>query len=184
MNIKNRIIGLLLVLITIFTMISPLTPAYAVGGGDGLGNTTSTGGSSSGTWSSSRTGIRVYVVDKNGNLVSNIVDVISNTAIPNYRIIACLGTRGNGTYQSFAAGGLYANGVFNSSTNSGAKVTIISDTTPLPTVFPPSRIANLNPCSIAIGVINSIVISTLSPGITISVPAGKSINPVTSVVLK
>lgn len=116
-------------LITIFTMISPLTPAYAVGGGDGLGNTTSTGGSSSGTWSSSRTGIRVYVVDKNGNLVSNIVDVISNTAIPNYRIIACLGTRGNGTYQSFAAGGLYANGVFNSSTNSGAKVTIISDTT-------------------------------------------------------
>ena len=129
MNIKNRIIGLLLVLITIFTMISPLTPAYAVGGGDGLGNTTSTGGSSSGTWSSSRTGIRVYVVDKNGNLVSNIVDVISNTAIPNYRIIACLGTRGNGTYQSFAAGGLYANGVFNSSTNSGAKVTIISDTT-------------------------------------------------------
>ena len=61
---------------------------------------------------------------------------------------------------------------------------IISATTPEPTVLPPSRIANLNPFSIAIGVINSIVIDTLSPGITISVPAGNSITPVTSVVLK
>ena len=60
----------------------------------------------------------------------------------------------------------------------------ISATTPEPTVLPPSRIANLNPFSIAIGVINSIVIDTLSPGITISVPAGNSITPVTSVVLK
>ena len=37
---------------------------------------------------------------------------------------------------------------------------------------------------IAIGVINSISISTLSPGITISVPSGNLITPVTSVVLK
>ena len=42
-------------------------------------------------------------------------------------------------------------------------------TTPAPTVRPPSRIANRSPSSIAIGVISSIVMVTLSPGITISV---------------
>ena len=57
-------------------------------------------------------------------------------------------------------------------------------TTPAPTVLPPSRIANLKPSSIAIGVISLISIWILSPGITISVPAGRSITPVTSVVLK
>ena len=36
----------------------------------------------------------------------------------------------------------------------------------------------------AIGVISSIVIWMLSPGITISVPAGNSTDPVTSVVRK
>ena len=61
---------------------------------------------------------------------------------------------------------------------------IIFETTPEPTVLPPSRIANLSPCSIAIGVISLIVILTLSPGITISTPAGSSIVPVTSVVRK
>ena len=57
-------------------------------------------------------------------------------------------------------------------------------TTPAPTVRPPSRIANRSPSSIAIGVISSIVICTLSPGITISTPAGSSTLPVTSVVRK
>src|ERR1700722_18570406 len=57
-------------------------------------------------------------------------------------------------------------------------------TTPAPTVRPPSRIANRSPSSIAIGVISSIVICTLSPGITISIPAGSSTDPVTSVVRK
>src|SRR5262249_21970987 len=42
-------------------------------------------------------------------------------------------------------------------------------TTPAPTVRPPSRIANRTCSSIAIGVISSIVIWMLSPGITISV---------------
>jgi len=51
-------------------------------------------------------------------------------------------------------------------------------------VRPPSRIANRNPSSIAIGWINVTVICTLSPGITISVPAGSSQLPVTSVVRK
>lgn len=57
-------------------------------------------------------------------------------------------------------------------------------TTPAPTVRPPSRIENLVPSSIAIGAINSTVISTLSPGITISTPSGRVMIPVTSVVRK
>ena len=61
---------------------------------------------------------------------------------------------------------------------------IILVTTPEPTVLPPSRIENLNPSSIAIGVINSIVNLELSPGITISIPSSNWISPVTSVVLK
>src|SRR6266481_4528109 len=48
----------------------------------------------------------------------------------------------------------------------------ISAIVPAPTVCPPSRIANRNPFSIATGVISSITRLTLSPGITISVPAG------------
>jgi len=55
-------------------------------------------------------------------------------------------------------------------------------TAPAPTVRPPSRIANRSPSSIATGVISSTPIWMLSPGITISVPSGKVIVPVTSVV--
>jgi len=61
---------------------------------------------------------------------------------------------------------------------------ITFDTTPAPTVLPPSLIAKRRPSSIAIGAINSTVIFTLSPGITISVPSGRVTEPVTSVVLK
>ena len=61
---------------------------------------------------------------------------------------------------------------------------MISVTTPDPTVRPPSRIANLSPSSIAMGVIRLIVITTLSPGMHISVPSGRLRSPVTSVVLK
>ena len=60
----------------------------------------------------------------------------------------------------------------------------IEETTPEPTVLPPSRIAKRRPSSIAIGVISSTVISTLSPGRHISTSAGRPITPVTSVVLK
>jgi hypothetical protein len=60
----------------------------------------------------------------------------------------------------------------------------ISVTTPAPTVRPPSRIANLSSGSIAIGVISSTSIATLSPGITISTPSGRCAAPVTSVVRK
>ena len=61
---------------------------------------------------------------------------------------------------------------------------MISETVPAPTVRPPSRIANLNPFSIAIGLINSISSCELSQGITISVPSGRCTIPVTSVVRK
>src|SRR5215470_18020993 len=60
----------------------------------------------------------------------------------------------------------------------------ISATTPAPTVRPPSRMANRSSFSIAIGVIISIDIVTLSPGITISRPSGRCATPVTSVVRK
>src|SRR5688572_6842046 len=60
----------------------------------------------------------------------------------------------------------------------------ISVTTPAPTVRPPSRIAKRSSRSIAIGVISSISICTLSPGITISTPSGSVTEPVTSVVRK
>ena len=57
-------------------------------------------------------------------------------------------------------------------------------TTPEPTVRPPSRIAKRRPSSHAIGVINVISMSMLSPGITISTPSGSLMLPVTSVVRK
>ncbi len=57
-------------------------------------------------------------------------------------------------------------------------------TTPAPTVWPPSRIANLSSFSIATGTINSISIVMLSPGMHISTPCGSLTDPVTSVVRK
>src|ERR1700738_1017321 len=61
---------------------------------------------------------------------------------------------------------------------------MILATTPATTVRPPSRMAKRNPSSIAIGAISSISIEMLSPGITISVPSGRTTVPVTSVVRK
>ena len=57
-------------------------------------------------------------------------------------------------------------------------------TVPAPTVRPPSRMAKPRPSSIAIGWIRSTVISVVSPGMTISVPSGSVMTPVTSVVRK
>jgi hypothetical protein len=59
---------------------------------------------------------------------------------------------------------------------------IILVTTPAPTVRPPSRMANFEPCSNATGTISSTVRFTLSPGITISTPSGSAMFPVTSMV--
>ena len=49
---------------------------------------------------------------------------------------------------------------------------VILDTTPAPTVRPPSRMAKRRPSSMAIGAISSTSNCRLSPGITISVPSG------------
>lgn len=57
-------------------------------------------------------------------------------------------------------------------------------TRPEPTVRPPSRMAKPRPSSMAMGWISSTLISVLSPGMTISVPSGRVITPVTSVVRK
>ncbi len=59
-----------------------------------------------------------------------------------------------------------------------------AETTPEPTVRPPSRIAKRRPGSIAMGVMSSTSMVTLSPGIHISMPSGSLITPVTSVVRK
>jgi len=59
---------------------------------------------------------------------------------------------------------------------------ITSTTVPAPTVRPPSRIANFEFCSRATGAISSMSIVMWSPGITISTPSGRAIEPVTSVV--
>ena len=61
---------------------------------------------------------------------------------------------------------------------------ITSSTRPEPTVRPPSRMANLRPFSMAMGHISSTVSVTLSPGITISRPSSRVMEPVTSVVRK
>ena len=61
---------------------------------------------------------------------------------------------------------------------------MISVTAPAPTVCPPSRIAKRKPFSSATGVISDTSQLTLSPGITISTPAGNFTSPVTSVVRK
>ena len=60
----------------------------------------------------------------------------------------------------------------------------MSMTTPEPTVRPPSRMAKRRPFSMAMGVISSTFMSTLSPGMHISVPSGRVMMPVTSVVRK
>ncbi len=61
---------------------------------------------------------------------------------------------------------------------------MILETTPAPTVRPPSRMAKRSFSSIAIGAISSTSNFRLSPGITISVPSGSFTVPVTSVVRK
>ena len=66
----------------------------------------------------------------------------------------------------------------------GQNHSTILPTTPEPTVRPPSRIAKRRPSSIATGVSSSTCIMTLSPGMHISVPSGRVMMPVTSVVRK
>ena len=59
----------------------------------------------------------------------------------------------------------------------------LGDTTG-PTVRPPSRMAKPRPGSMAMGWISCTEISVVSPGMTMSVPSGSVMTPVTSVVRK
>ena len=70
------------------------------------------------------------------------------------------------------------------SSDQSRNYSLILETTPEPTVRPPSRIAKRRPSSIAIGVISSTSMETLSPGMHISTPSGREMVPVTSVVRK
>ena len=119
MKIGKRLIAFMLAILTLATVsTTSINIAYASGGaGDGAGNISGSGGSKSGTWSSDRTGIRVYVVDKSGNLMSNIVDIISDTKIPQYKTAACFGTRGIGHTQIYNPGSIKANEVYDSTAN-------------------------------------------------------------------
>ena len=65
-----------------------------------------------------------------------------------------------------------------------AAYSMIFETTPAPTVRPPSRMAKRSFSSMAIGEISVTSNFRLSPGITISVPEGSATVPVTSVVRK
>ena len=65
-----------------------------------------------------------------------------------------------------------------------ARYSMIFETTPAPTVRPPSRMAKRSFSSMAIGEISVTSNFRLSPGITISVPEGSATVPVTSVVRK
>lgn len=59
-----------------------------------------------------------------------------------------------------------------------------SDTTPAPTVRPPSRMANFRPCCRGMGVMSSKSALTLSPGRHMCVSSGSLMLPVTSAVLQ
>ena len=96
-NIIQRIIIFILVIILVLPLSTSL--AYADGYNGTGGGAGGASGSASGGASENKTGYRLYVVDTNGNIVSNVVDLVTNSTIScdkNYR-----NTRiGNGTASS------------------------------------------------------------------------------------
>lgn len=86
MKLRYRLLSLFLAILTLISSISMLDTSYIIdeayalkGGGSGLGGGNYTGGLKDGVWNPDRGGIRVYMVDKGGNLVSNIVDIVPDT---------------------------------------------------------------------------------------------------------
>lgn len=69
-------------------------------------------------------------------------------------------------------------------TSATRSYSMMVETTPEPTVWPPSRIAKRRPSSMAIGWMRSPSMVMWSPGMAISVPSGSLTVPVTSVVRK
>ena len=75
MNKMKRLMSLLLTICTVLSLL--VVPTYATdqdidgaNGGGGVG-----GGSGKGTFATSQQGYRMYIIDNNGNLVSNVVDL-------------------------------------------------------------------------------------------------------------
>lgn len=86
MRLRYRILSLLLAILTLISSISILDTSYIVdeayalkGGGSGLGVGVYGGGKDGGVWNPDRGGIRVYMIDQSGALVSNIVDIVPDT---------------------------------------------------------------------------------------------------------
>lgn len=85
-NIIQRIIIFILVIILVLPLSTSL--AYADGYNGTGGGAGGASGSASGGASENKTGYRLYVVDKNGNIVSDVVDLVTNSTIScdkNYR---------------------------------------------------------------------------------------------------
>ena len=76
MKSKHRIISFLLALLLSFQLVPTLSFAAAsdiegVGTGTGLG-----GAGGKGRWSTDQEGYRIYMIDKEGNLRSNVIDFV------------------------------------------------------------------------------------------------------------
>lgn len=85
-NIIQRIIIFILVIILVLPLSTSL--AYADGYNGTGGGAGGASGSASGGASENKTGYRLYVVDTNGNIVSDVVDLVTNSTIScdkNYR---------------------------------------------------------------------------------------------------
>lgn len=78
-NIIQRIIIFILVIILVLPLSTNL--AYADGYNGTGGGTGGASGSASGGASENKTGYRLYVVDTNGNIVSDVVDLVTNNTI-------------------------------------------------------------------------------------------------------
>lgn len=110
-KLKYRIASWLLVIATIFSLIPAVDISYgALGFGDGLGDTSKLGTPGSGGWEPTSTGFRVYIVNNEGKLVSNIVDITSAQIKSRKRVVACFGSRGIPEWQGFAEGTLKQGG--------------------------------------------------------------------------
>ena len=73
---KHRIISFLLALLLSFQLVPTLSFA-AASDIEGVGNGTGSGGAGGkGRWSTNQEGYRIYMIDKEGNLRSNVIDFV------------------------------------------------------------------------------------------------------------
>ena len=78
MKSKHRIISFLLALLLSFQLVPTLSFAAAPDPDiEGVGNGTGSGGAGGrGRWSTNQEGYRIYMIDKEGNLRSNVIDFV------------------------------------------------------------------------------------------------------------